>query len=140
MQTSCMKEGRKDLFQYCHCVTCNFLIFPPNPFPPWSLTTKFHVNMERSRAVQFSLSTPSSAASSRSSSPAPTLPRKSVLNGSPDDYNDIKRSLLSDDLVPGQRGEDVYESTLSWWRAGLRRKLVATVRWESSVIAKMQVS
>ncbi|KAF4616785.1 hypothetical protein D9613_008874 [Agrocybe pediades] len=91
--------------------------------------------MERSRAVQFSLSTPSSAASSRSSSPAP----QSIPKEIPLDY-DTKHSLLVDDVVPGQRGEDVYESTLSWWRAGLRRKLVDTVRWESRIIARMQRS
>ncbi|KAF9538128.1 hypothetical protein CPC08DRAFT_808238 [Agrocybe pediades] len=91
--------------------------------------------MERSRAVQFSLSTPSSAASSRSSSPAPqSIPKEIQL-----DY-DTKHSLLVDDVVPGQRGEDVYESTLSWWRAGLRRKLVEMVRWESRIIARMQRS
>ncbi|KAF9446990.1 hypothetical protein P691DRAFT_707521 [Macrolepiota fuliginosa MF-IS2] len=33
---------------------------------------------------------------------------------------------------------DVYEATLPWWRAAVRRSLVKTVRWESRVIAKMQ--
>ena len=35
---------------------------------------------------------------------------------------------------------DVYEVTLPKWRAGVRRALVKSVQWESTVIADMQVS
>ena len=35
--------------------------------------------------------------------------------------------------------DDVYERTMSWWRVGIRRKLVAYVKAESEVIARMQV-
>jgi hypothetical protein len=34
---------------------------------------------------------------------------------------------------------DVYERTMSWWRVGIRRKLMRRVREESEVIARMQV-
>jgi len=33
----------------------------------------------------------------------------------------------------------VYEVTLPKWKAGLRRALVKSVQWESTVIADMQV-
>jgi hypothetical protein len=36
--------------------------------------------------------------------------------------------------------KDVYDTSLSWWRAAIRRRLVASVRRESRVIARMQVS
>ena len=36
--------------------------------------------------------------------------------------------------------KDVYDTSLSWWRAAIRRRLVARVRLESRVIARMQVS
>lgn len=42
--------------------------------------------------------------------------------------------------VPGRRSVDVYDTTLSWWRAAVRRKLVKMVHRESAVIAEMQVS
>ncbi|KAG6865552.1 hypothetical protein C0991_001556 [Blastosporella zonata] len=33
---------------------------------------------------------------------------------------------------------DVYDVTLPWWRAAIRRRLVKIVQWESQVIAKLQ--
>ncbi|EEB89968.1 hypothetical protein MPER_11885 [Moniliophthora perniciosa FA553] len=39
---------------------------------------------------------------------------------------------------PGRQPLDVYDATLSWWRAGIRKKLVKTVAKESRIIAKMQ--
>ena len=45
---------------------------------------------------------------------------------------------VSDDVLVFQR-DDVYERTMSWWRVGIRRKLVGCVRAESEVIARMQV-
>lgn len=41
-------------------------------------------------------------------------------------------------MIPGQLPMDVYEATLPWWRAAVRRALVGTVLWESKIIAKMQ--
>jgi len=56
--------------------------------------------------------------------------------------NDIKSKLnvLDDDHTPGHHARDVYDTTLSWWRAGVRRKLVSAVHYESQIIAKIQVS
>ena len=49
--------------------------------------------------------------------------------------------IKSDNHAPGHgRASDLYDTTLSWWRAGVRRKLVSAVDWESQIIAKMQVS
>jgi hypothetical protein len=47
-------------------------------------------------------------------------------------------SVSSDDAPMLQR-DDVYERTMSWWRDGIRRKLVEHVRTESEIIARMQV-
>lgn len=44
-----------------------------------------------------------------------------------------------EEMPPGRRAVDVYEASLSWWRAAIRRKIVASVRKESVVIARMQV-
>lgn len=46
------------------------------------------------------------------------------------------------EIVPGGVGllpDEVYDRTLSWWRAGIRRWLVANLVWESKAIAAMQV-
>ena len=39
----------------------------------------------------------------------------------------------------GRLPEEVYERTLSWWRAGIRRAILRNVEWESRVLAAMQV-
>jgi hypothetical protein len=44
------------------------------------------------------------------------------------------------DVTPGIQPKDVYDTSLSWWRAAIRRRLVENIRWESIVIARMQVS
>ncbi|EMD34637.1 hypothetical protein CERSUDRAFT_116813 [Gelatoporia subvermispora B] len=41
-------------------------------------------------------------------------------------------------LAAGRLPEEVYERTLSPWRAAVRRRLVQTVEWESEIIAAMQ--
>lgn len=91
--------------------------------------------MDQTKSVHFTLSP--SEASSRSSSPAP-----SGYNGTTTNLNDLKSKLnvLHDEHTPGRRARDVYDTTLSWWRAGVRRKLVRAVYWESQIIAKMQAS
>ena len=46
------------------------------------------------------------------------------------------------DVVPrgvGLLPEEVYSRTLSSWRAGIRKRIVKNVEWESQVIARMQV-
>ena len=75
----------------------------------------------------FAVSVASSAASSRASSPAPLAREKYpyTRDGGPVD-------------VPS-RQIDMYDATLHWWRAAIRRSLVKFVQRESEVIAKMQV-
>ena len=98
-------------------------------------------NMNGIKTAQFSLSLPGSEASSRASSPdlpdhiynAPHAQSRTTYN-----HHDLTTKYI-DDIVPGRLGRDVYDTNLSWWRAGIRRKLVQMVQWESVVIAKMQV-
>jgi hypothetical protein len=40
---------------------------------------------------------------------------------------------------PGYLPANIYDATLPWWRAAIRRKLVQNVERESPVIARMQV-
>ncbi|KAI0072156.1 PAP2-domain-containing protein [Panus rudis PR-1116 ss-1] len=45
------------------------------------------------------------------------------------------------DVVLGGAGrlpDEVYERTLPWWRAALRKKILGNVEWESEVLASMQ--
>ncbi|KAF8653533.1 hypothetical protein AX14_008296 [Amanita brunnescens Koide BX004] len=72
------------------------------------------------RAAQFTLSLPSSAASSRNSSPAP-----------------LNRDAKPDES-PGRLPLDVYDVMLPRWRAAIRQRLLRTVEVESRVIARMQ--
>ena len=84
-----------------------------------------------------------SPASSRSSSPAPDFGCDShkppELDGSYT-LKDQLTNLILEDHIPGKKPMDVYEATLPKWRAGVRRALVKSVQWESTVIADMQVS
>ncbi|KAG6907686.1 hypothetical protein DXG01_007789 [Tephrocybe rancida] len=84
----------------------------------------------RSTTSHFTLSVPGSENSSREPSPAPSLKR----NG----YPASLRNLDEKDPTPGRLPMDVYDVTLPWWRAGIRRKLVTSVQWESEIIAKLQ--
>lgn len=40
----------------------------------------------------------------------------------------------------GRLPDEVYDRTLNWWRAGIRRSLLKNIEWESKVLATMQVS
>ncbi|KAK2464640.1 hypothetical protein APHAL10511_003333 [Amanita phalloides] len=82
------------------------------------------------RATVFSLSLPSSAASSRNSSPTPPARRK---NASRDSRLDI-----TSEESPGSLTVNVYDTMLPRWRAAIRRRLLARVESESKVIARMQ--
>ena len=73
--------------------------------------------------LTLSMPTSYSASSSLSSSP-----------GSP------SNGFHSQGQQPGKQPKDVYDTSLPWWRAAIRRKLVASVQRESRVIARMQVS
>lgn len=48
----------------------------------------------------------------------------------------MRKTIQQDD--PGCRPMDVYDATLPPWRAAVRRKLLATIRNESVLLAKMQ--
>ena len=76
----------------------------------------------------FSVSVASSANSSRTSSPASVTREKLPYAGNGEDVDSSGHPI------------DVYDATLSWWRAAIRRRLVKSVKWESTVIARMQVS
>lgn len=80
------------------------------------------------RNRHFSVSVVSSADSSRASSPA-ALGREK--------YPSTRDGEGAD--IPG-RQIDMYDATLHWWRAAIRRSLVKSVQWESEAIARMQVS
>lgn len=89
---------------------------------------------------KFALSIPpsnESEPSSLSSSPA-----SSPVGQGVHPYNNLNLDSkpLVDCVSPGIQAKDVYDTSLSWWRAAIRRRLVASVRWESRVIARMQVS
>lgn len=90
---------------------------------------------ESGHSVHFSLSesVPPSASFSRSQSPFPPEGKKA---------HDVWRRKTSSDLneVLRPQRDDVYDRTLPWWRAAVRRKLVASIKEESRIIAKMQVS
>ncbi|KAJ7742179.1 sphingosine-1-phosphate phosphatase [Mycena maculata] len=83
------------------------------------------------RSVNFTLSGPSSAASSRAGSPAPASPYPMSLK---EEYL-LEKTAQED---PGCRPMDVYDVTLPAWRAAVRRKLVACIRVESVIVARMQ--
>ncbi|KAF7338800.1 Sphingosine-1-phosphate phosphatase [Mycena sanguinolenta] len=84
---------------------------------------------QRGTSVRFTLSGPPSAASSRAASPAPTPPISS------------REGYLLEKTAQNEAGclpMDVYDATLPAWRAAVRRVLVAQIRVESVLVAKMQ--
>ncbi|KAH8823214.1 sphingosine-1-phosphate phosphatase [Flagelloscypha sp. PMI_526] len=85
------------------------------------LNGEYYPGRDEKRA-QFSLS----VSSSRSSSPAPELSDDSFYDS--DSYIEVHSPASS----------DVYDATLPWWRAAIRRKLVKIVERESRTIAAMQ--
>jgi len=70
---------------------------------------------------------------SRTSSPAPSY------QAFPGDNNDQNSEDTDFEVSPGVLPDEVYDSTMSWWRAGLRRSLVRSLRTESRWLAIMQV-
>jgi hypothetical protein len=84
------------------------------------------------------MSTPTTSLS-WSESPSPAL-NVSTAQGYQGHHKIISSSdSVSSDDAPMFQRDDVYERTMSWWRVGIRRKLVEYVRAESEVIARMQV-
>ncbi|KAM5541821.1 hypothetical protein V8D89_004550 [Ganoderma adspersum] len=58
-------------------------------------------------------------------------------NGKPAGRNE-EEEILEAVGAAGRLPEEVYERTLSWWRAGIRRAIVRNVERESRVLATMQ--
>lgn len=116
-------------------------------FQPVSGTAKLEARRGRSTPVHFSVSVPGSESSSRAPSPAPLLQEgggdldlrriDDIYIGAKVMRGGVTTSEI--DVTPGRRPMDVYDTTLPWWRAAIRRKLVKTVQWESRAIARMQV-
>ena len=84
---------------------------------------------------KFTLTIPQSIESSPSSSPVSSPVGQGVHH-----YNSLDSKPLVNWVSPGIQPKDVYDTSLSWWRAAIRRRLVASVHRESRVIARMQVS
>ncbi|KAJ8514226.1 hypothetical protein ONZ45_g8224 [Pleurotus djamor] len=89
---------------------------------------------------RFTLSPASSVASSRESSPAPIsrLRPPSSMAELEDDKQEKELTWVGSNDLPGLKSTDVYETTLPWWRAAIRRQIIKNVRWESDVIATIQ--
>ena len=101
----------------------------------------------RDHSVHFTLSGPPSTPSSRTASPAPSYDsgrhnaRAETTDRNSLTYDDIYGYKFQEkETLPGQHSMDVYDATLSWWRAAIRRKLVKAVERESEMIAAIQVS
>lgn len=86
---------------------------------------------------------------SRSSTPEPVYHAPQAQPAAPRDYDDDSDSVDSESIQEGDidvvfRGvgllpEEVYSRTLNWWRAGIRRRIVQNVEWESKALGRMQV-
>lgn len=140
----------------------------PSSQPASSSRSASRTLTTNSRSPHFALSysSPSSPVPSRFPSPAP-IPSTPALklndrdvpsaapNGKPEfrspgiylngksPYSNGKVPLSHDVILradtPGTLPADVYDTTLPWWRAAIRRKLTQSIEWESRVLAKMQV-
>ena len=89
---------------------------------------------ERSNGrVTFDLTTDYSEPPTREASPSPLSEKQGLFDEKAPLYPGI-------DFAPGKRPSDIYEQTLSWWRAGIRRQIVKRVEVESKMVAKLQVS
>lgn len=93
-------------------------------------------NARKSRSFSISVSSSTESDTSRESSPvSPRRETPSHLR------NGVNLVVKDEGQVPGSHAaQDIYDAALPWWRAKLRRGLVKSIRWESIVIAKMQVS
>lgn len=100
----------------------------------------------RDHLVHFTLSGPPSTPSSRTASPAPYDAGRHNARAETTDRNSLTYDDIYDyksqekEVLPGQHSMDVYDATLPWWRAAIRRKLVKAVERESGMIAAIQVS
>jgi len=89
-----------------------------------------------------------STSSSRSTTPEAVtvdLAGTAWANEKKESFEDDSSSTSGEDegheVVEGGVGrlpDEVYDKTLSWWRAGIRRQLAKSIEWESQVLAAMQ--
>ena len=102
---------------------------------------------DKDKAFKFTLSIPPSHSelSSPSSSPL-SPPPTNGFHSQNEQHNNNDRDLNVKDrheqhilILPGNQPKDIYDTSLSWWRAAIRRRLVANVQRESRIIARMQV-
>ena len=71
---------------------------------------------------------------------SPDLEDHPDVNGEANGPTFEKSTEVLMDVSPGVLPNDVYDSVLPWWRAGIRRFLVKNLKKESGWIAAMQVS
>jgi hypothetical protein len=66
----------------------------------------------------------------------------SIASGNDNDSDEVSSEDAAENssASPGRLPEEVYEKTLGWWRAGIRRLLVNNLKWESKCLSWMQVS
>ncbi|KAI0088976.1 PAP2 superfamily-domain-containing protein [Irpex rosettiformis] len=70
---------------------------------------------------------------SKSDSPADKAARTSSEKSESDDgLEDVPVTAIG--ILP----DEVYDRTMNWWRAGIRRSLGRTLAWEAKMIARMQ--
>lgn len=67
-------------------------------------------------------------------------PLKHSLYVLDDDSASDTSSIVSEHVDAGRLDEYFYDTTLSWWRASIRRTVLNQVERESDIIAAMQVS
>ncbi|KAL0061390.1 Long-chain base-1-phosphate phosphatase [Marasmius tenuissimus] len=82
--------------------------------------------------VTFDLTTEYSEPPTREASPSPSE-KQGLLDEKAPLYPGI-------DFSPGKQPSDIYEQTLPWWRAAIRRQIVKRVEVESKTVARLQVS
>ncbi|KAK1219246.1 Long-chain base-1-phosphate phosphatase [Marasmius sp. AFHP31] len=87
---------------------------------------------ERSNGrVTFDLTTDYSEPPTREPSPSPLSEKQGFLDEKVPLYPGI-------DFSPGKQPSDIYEQTLPWWRAAIRRQIVKRVEVESQTVARLQ--
>ncbi len=53
---------------------------------------------------------------------------------------ELKREVMSVTYAPGTQPDDVYDGSMAWWRASIRKLLIRSLKVESRWIAAIQVS
>ncbi|KAL0579647.1 Long-chain base-1-phosphate phosphatase [Marasmius crinis-equi] len=88
-------------------------------------------NGQSNGRVTFDLEDDFSEPPTRSPSPSPWSENQGF-------FDEKARGHSGIDVSPGKAPSDIYEATLPWWRAAIRRKIVQRVEVESKVVARLQ--